>query len=223
MIAAAADVSCGPQLRAVIERASAENPRNRFPTASELAAALLHACPPPSDPDRALAEWLQQCAGDALIVSGMRRGAAPRSDPPPAGRPTPGGSRRLEPQKPLFAAVPPPKRAVLKIAAVVGALLFLVLPLTLILAAPRRTRELLHSAIAHSPAPGHGDLRVTSRPVEAEVYVDGSLRGVTPLIVELPPGPHAVRVGSLRLGRWRAADVAVKPGVEHHLDVNLAE
>ena len=223
VIAAAADVGCGPALRAVIERATAGKPRDRYATASELAAALLHACPPPSDPDRALAEWLRQYAAEALIVCGVRPGAAARSEPPPAGRRTPGGSRRLDPQKPLFAAVPPPKRALLKIAAFAGALLLLVLPLTLMLAAPRRTGELLHSAIVGAPAAGHGDLRVTSRPVEGEVYVDGSLRGVTPLIVELPPGPHALRVGSLRLGRWRAADVTVKAGVEHHLDVNLAE
>ena len=64
---------------------------------------------------------------------------------------------------------------------------------------------------------------MSSTPVEGEVYVDGSLRGVTPLIVELPAGPHAVRVGSIKLGRWRAADVAVKGGGEYRLDVNLAE
>jgi hypothetical protein len=188
-----------------------------------MAAALLHACPPPSDPDRALAEWLQRYAADALISLHCSPGAVPRSEPPPAGRPSPTGSRRLEPQEPLFAAVPPPKRFLLKVSAVVGALLFLVLPLILMLAGPRRTRELLHSAIAEGPGASHGDLRVTSRPVEAEVYVDGSLRGVTPLIVELAAGNHSVRVGSPRLGRWRAAEVNVKDGVEHRLDVNLLE
>lgn len=223
VIAEAADVGCGPALRAVIERATAENPRDRFATASEMAAALLHACPPPSDPDRALAEWLERYAADALASRRSSPGAVPRSEPPPAGRPSGTGSRRLEPQEPLFAAVPPPRRMLLKVSAGVGALLFLVLPLILILAGPRRTRELLHSAIAKGPGASHGDLRVTARPTEAEVYVDGSLRGVTPLIVELPAGKHAVRVGSPALGRWRAAEVNVKDGVEHRLDVNLLE
>jgi serine/threonine protein kinase len=224
VIASAADVGCGPELRAVIERATAEDPRDRFATASELASALLQACPPPSDPDRALSDWLHQHCAEALPGrQGERRSPLARSEPPPAGRPTPGSSRRLLPQKPLFAAVPPPKRRLLKISAVAAAIVFLVLPLTLVLAAPRRARELLHSALARSPAAGHGDLRVTSSPVEAEVYVDGSLRGVTPLIVELPAGTHPVRVGALRLGRWRALDVAVKAGVEYRLDVNLGE
>ena len=72
-------------------------------------------------------------------------------------------------------------------------------------------------------APAHGDLRVTSRPVEAEVYIDGTLRGMTPLMVELPSGKHSVRVGSPRMEHWRAVDVTVKDNVEHRLDVDLSE
>ncbi len=118
--------------------------------------------------------------------------------------------------------MPPPRRKLIKIS-LAAAILFLVLPLTLILAGPRRTRELLHSAIAQVPGPSDGDLQVSSSPVAGEVYVDGSLRGVTPLIVELPSGKHAVRVGSIKLGRWRAAEVTVRGGVEYRLDVNFAE
>jgi len=55
------------------------------------------------------------------------------------------------------------------------------------------------------------------------VYVDGTLRGLTPLIVEVPVGPHEVRVGSVRLARWRAAEVDVKRDVEYRLDVKLTE
>ena len=53
--------------------------------------------------------------------------------------------------------------------------------------------------------------------------MDGTLRGVTPLLIELSAGSHAVRVGSPRLEHWRAADVTVKDGVEHRLDVDLSE
>jgi serine/threonine protein kinase len=222
VIAEAADLSCGPALRGVIDRAIAENPRSRFPTASEMAAALLQACPPPSDPDRALAEWLRLNASDALIPHGRTTPPAARSDPPPAGRASSTGLRRLQPHRPLFAAVPPPKRRRLQAIAGTAALLLVVLPLCLILA-PRRAQRLLHAAIGGVPAPARGDLRVTSRPVEGEVYVDGRLRGITPLLVELPPGKHALRIGSPSLGRWRAAEVEVKGGVQHHLDVNLAE
>jgi eukaryotic-like serine/threonine-protein kinase len=223
VIAAAADVGCGPALRAVIEKATAEHPKHRYATASEMAEALLHACPLPNDPDRALSEWLRQSAAEVFDARSGGKKPVPKSEPPPAGRPTGTDSRRLEQGQPLFAAVPPPRRALLKIGAVAGAIVFLALPLALILAGPQRARELLHSAIAAGPGEAHGELRITSRPAEAEVYVDGRLRGVTPLIVEVPAGTHAVRVGSLQLARWRALDVPVKRGVEVDLHVNLAE
>ena len=221
VVAEAADVSCGRALRAVIARATAESPEDRFATASEMAAAFLRACPPPADPDAALARWLAEVAPEALVARQTSPGVAPRADAPPPGRPAGVESRRIE-EPPLFASVPPPSRLTLKIIAATGALLALVLPLALILGAPRGAR-LITSAIAGTPMPAHGDLRVTSRPVEAEVYVDGSLRGVTPLLIELPAGKHAVRVGAPRLEHWRAAEVNVKDGVEHRLDVDLSE
>jgi hypothetical protein len=68
-----------------------------------------------------------------------------------------------------------------------------------------------------------GELRVFSRPAGAEVYVDGALRGVTPLTLELEPGQHSVRVGSARLGKWRNADVKMFSGSSGQLDFDLAE
>ena len=222
VIAEAADVGCGPALRDVIEQATAEKPRDRFASASEMAAALLHACPPPSDPDRALAEWLERYAREALVQTRGAKSAVSRSDPPPAGKPVDADVRRVEARGPLFAAVPAPRRRAIKIAAIGGALLFLLLPLALMFAAPRRAQRFLQSAISASPATAHGDIRVSAWPGEAEVYVDGEFRGLTPLLLELPSGNHSVRVGSVKLGRWRAIDVAVKDGVEHRLDVDLS-
>lgn len=219
VIAEAADVDCGRALRAVIERATADAPRDRFATASQMAAALLQACPAPSDPDRALAEWLEASAAEALTAWAPSARVA-RSAPPPAGRPAAGDSRRIEPQQ-LFATVPPPRRSVLKSIAISAAILIFALPVALLFAAPRETRRFIESAIVGVPAPAHGDLRVTSRPVEAEVYVDGTLRGTTPIVIELPSGGHSVRVGSPQIERWRAAEVNVKDGVEHRLDVDL--
>ena len=222
VIADAADVGCGPALRVVIEQATADDPRDRFASASEMAAALLHACPPPSDPDRALAEWLHRYARDALVQTRGSKSVVSRSDPPPAGRPSESTPRRVEARGPLFAAVPAPRRRALKIVAAGGALLFLLLPVVLLFAAPRRAHRFLQSAISAGPAAAHGDIRINASPGEAEVYVDGELRGLTPLLVEVPSGNHSVRVGSVKLGRWRAIDVAVKDGVEHRLDVDLS-
>ena len=223
VIAEAADVGCGQALREVIGRATAEHPRDRFTTASEMAAALLHVCPPPSDPDRALSEWLHAHAPDAFVRCGAPAARVSRSAPPPAGRPAQGDARRVDPQQPLFATVPPPPRRLVRTLAVCAAVLIFALPVALLFAAPRKAKRFFESAIVGVPAPAHGDLRVTSHPLEAEVYVDGRLRGVTPLVIELPSGPHAVRVGSPSLEHWRAAEVVVKDGVEHRLDVDLTE
>jgi len=200
VIADAADVSCGPSLRAVIEKATAHDPRARYASASELAAALVQACPPPPDPDGALARWLREAAPDAFVF----RQTSPGSSPAP-----------------LFAAVPPPSRWKLKAVAAGAIVVFVVLPVALIHSAMRGS-ELVSTAVAGIRAP-QGTLRVTSRPEAAEVYVDGRLRGNTPLLLELPPGRHAVRVGSPRLEHWRAAEVNVKDNVEHRLEVDLSE
>ncbi|HET7787819.1 MAG TPA: serine/threonine-protein kinase [Myxococcales bacterium] len=221
VIAEAADVNCGRALRAVIARATAEKPEKRYGSASEMASALLRACPPPSDPDRALSEWLQENAADALVSRRTRAEGVSRAEPPPAGRPPAKGGRPLGPPPELFPSVPKPRGRFLKWAAVSAAVVFVLLPLTLLVAAPKRAQWLLNSAIGAPHLP-HGDLRVTSQPGAAEVYVDGALRGMTPLTMELPAGPHAVRVGSAQLQHWRAVDVDVHEGVEHRLDVDLS-
>jgi serine/threonine protein kinase len=222
VIAETADLNCGRALRTVIARATAEKPEARFATASEMATALLRACPPPTDPDRALAEWLHAHAADALVQRRTSPAGVPRCEPPPAGRPPAKHGRRLGPQQELFPSVPRPRRRFLRLAAASGALVFVVLPLTLLVAAPKRAQWLLNSAIG-APHRPHGDLRVTAQPGDAEVYVDGTLRGKTPLTLELSAGPHAVRVGSPRLQHWRALDVDVHDGVEHRLDVDLSQ
>ena len=222
LVAEAADAGAGPELRAVLEKATAEKPRDRYATASQLAAALSSAVPPPADPEGALAQWLQDHAAEALVVQKTSPGLAARLDPVPAGKPAAADQHRVESEPRLFASVPPPSRKMFKLVAAGGALVFIALPLALIHSAARGER-LLEEAIIGTPAPAHGDLRVTSRPVEAEVYVDGRLRGMTPLLIQLSVGKHAVRVGSPRMEHWRAADVNVRDNTEHRLDVDLAE
>jgi hypothetical protein len=220
LVAEAADVSCGPALRAVIEKATAEKPGDRYATASEMAAALLRACPPPPDPDRELSQWLHDFAPEALVAQQTSPGAAKRAEPVPAGKRVAVAGGRIDHQQRLFASVPPPTRKVVKVIAALGALLFIALPLALMHRAAG-AQGILQTAIVGTHA--HGDLRVSSRPVEAEVYVDGSLRGTTPLLLELLTGRHAIRVGSPKMEHWRAAEVNVKENTEHRLDVDLSE
>ena len=66
------------------------------------------------------------------------------------------------------------------------------------------TREVLAYPL-QSPATGLLQIRATvtedgeTRPLEgARVWVDGAPRGVTPLTLELPRGPHSVRVANVR-------------------------
>jgi hypothetical protein len=198
----------GPRLAKVLERATALKPEDRQQSAAELAAELLVACPPPMEPEVILAHWLSQNAGDVLLARSTSRGAL-RFSAPPAGH---------APRAPeLFQSVPKPSRTWLKVAAVVAPLLFLGLYVT-----ARGGRRFVTAAFAGVPAQ-HGELRITSRPMEAEVYVDGLLRGNTPLAVDLSTGKHSIRLGSTRMERFRAAEVFIKEGVEHHLDVDLSE
>ena len=217
LVAEAADVNCGEALRRVLDQATAPDPRGRFQTAAELAAALIGACPPPADSDGALSAWLLRAAGDALAVRTTSHGepGAGKSPPPPP-------PRRLDSPPPLFAAVPPPRSRWLRAAAWIGVALALLLPVALLIAEADH-RGLLHlrrPAGLHAPA---GELRVRSQPAGAEVYVDGVLRGQTPFLIALPVGRHAVRVGSPRLERWRAADLDVRDNVLHSLEVDLTQ
>ena len=82
-------------------------------------------------------------------------------------------------------------------------------------AAARRSKR---AAGMQAPA---GELRVTSVPEGADVYVDGALRGTTPVLLELAPGHHSVRVGVPRLDKWRTADVQMSAGSSGRLDIDL--
>jgi serine/threonine protein kinase len=196
----------GPRLAKVLERACAEEPSDRQTTGAQLAAELLTACPPPVLPQVALARWLEENAPEVMVSRAGRQGVARRSAPPPAGKPLP-------PEQ-LFKSVPPPTRLWLKVAVAA-----LVIALVAAVGIERHKLRFVTAAFAASP---HGELRVTSRQ-EAEVYVDGELRGMTPLTLDLPTGNHAVRLGSARMGKFRAAEVSIDEGVQSRLDVDLNE
>ncbi len=72
---------------------------------------------------------------------------------------------------------------------------------------------------APTAAVADGTLRVTSSP-PADVWIDGNSAGVSPIEIDLPPGPHAVRI---RLGGFEVHESTahVSSGKPTKLDVKL--
>ena len=79
--------------------------------------------------------------------------------------------------------------------------------------APEKPRPTLTPAVEATPRPptGPGSLQVMSRPAGAEVIIDGTSVGRTPLSVETSPGTHEVRLSLPGFKGW-ATTVDVKAG-----------
>jgi hypothetical protein len=75
---------------------------------------------------------------------------------------------------------------------------------------------------APGPAAGEGELVVTSRPDAAQVIVDGSTRGVTPLTVTLSAGAHVVEVRA-GTGEPRVIPLMIRANVQTAQYVELQE
>ncbi len=60
-----------------------------------------------------------------------------------------------------------------------------------------------------------GSLKLESKPVGAEVRIDGEYRGLTPLEVSLPPGTHEVRLTLPDHGDWEAQVKVAQNRVTH--------
>jgi hypothetical protein len=75
---------------------------------------------------------------------------------------------------------------------------------------------------APGPAAGEGELVVTSRPDAAQVIVDGSARGVTPLTVTLSAGAHVVEVRA-GTGEPRVIPLMIRANVQTAQYVELQE
>jgi hypothetical protein len=233
VVAEAADVTCGPRLRAVLDVATATSPDDRFQSAEAFAQALFRVCPSPADAVGALALWLAKAAPEAV---GSARPAAPGEPLPPRkpfvlvevpdlsdGEGLP--PTFLHPSRPPEPFARPASRRgrslALRAAGAVAAALALALPVAWLVAdAKGRTN------IGPIQLPGlqarRGELRVRSMPPGAEVYVDGTLRGAAPLSLRLAEGRHAVRIGNPRLQRWRAAELTLRASAVQVLDVDLA-
>jgi hypothetical protein len=75
---------------------------------------------------------------------------------------------------------------------------------------------------AAGPSAGEGELVVTSRPEAAQVIVDGSARGVTPLTVTLSAGAHVVEVRAGK-GEPRVIPLMIRANVQTAQYVELQE
>jgi hypothetical protein len=72
------------------------------------------------------------------------------------------------------------------------------------------------------PVAGEGELVVTSRPTGARVTIDGTERGVTPLTLALPAGPHVVEVRAAG-GEPRVIPLVIRANVQTAQYVELQE
>lgn len=219
VVAETADAGCSSLLRALLDKAVAADPRDRFQSCAALAEELTLVVPPPRDPNGLLAEWV------GALVPGGRASQPPGSDGPLSPRPSypdlravtnPGAGQ-------LFASFGRGRPGwVRKVAAAgVGVVLAaILLPLAWLAAGDEGfERAAKQMSGIYSPT---GTLKVRSYPEGAEVYVDGSLRGVTPLVLQVAEGKHALRVGSPKMERWHAAEVRVQVDRTTSVEVELA-
>ncbi|MBS2021408.1 MAG: serine/threonine protein kinase [Deltaproteobacteria bacterium] len=222
VVAECADVLCSDGLRAVLDKAVAEKPADRFQTCAEFGDALLTAVPPPLDARAALAEWIATTAPPEGQTLGANASEPPAPRTP--NRPSQPAIRPVGPEPVLFASVGKRRRSrTVRTIAGVGvalAVLWVVLPVAWVA---------LHQ---HGLEPGEsvrpglhgpeGSMHIRTRPDGAEIYVDGQLRGVSPLVVALPEGKHQVRVGSVRLEKWRAVEVPIRAREISDVEVDLS-
>jgi hypothetical protein len=74
---------------------------------------------------------------------------------------------------------------------------------------------------AKEPRPGN--LTINTRPIDAEVLIDGTRRGTTPLTLSLTPGTHTITVRSAGDERIVPLTIASGAEVSHYFDMKPAE
>ena len=169
VIAEAADVGCGPALRAgdrARDRGRSRRPfRHRFRDGRSAARGL-------SAAERSRPRAGGVAAGEPReAMVGCKRAARAhraRSAPPPAGRPAPGDARRLERGTAALRRRAAAAAQAAEVDRDLAAALILVLPVALLFAAPRRTRRFIESrdraAAARPPTAICGSPRARSTP-----------------------------------------------------------
>jgi len=72
-------------------------------------------------------------------------------------------------------------------------------------------------------APRPGNLTINTRPIDAEVLIDGARRGTTPLTLSLTPGTHTITVRSAGDERIVPLTIASGAEVSHYFEMKPAE
>ena len=71
--------------------------------------------------------------------------------------------------------------------------------------------------------PRPGNLTINTRPIDAEVLIDGTRRGTTPLTLSLTPGTHTITVRSAGDERIVPLTIASGAEVSHYFEMKPAE
>ena len=77
--------------------------------------------------------------------------------------------------------------------------------------------------VLNADAPRTGNLTVETRPIGAEVTIDGVRRGSTPLTVTLTPGPHAVALRSDDDQRVIPVTIAAGAAMTQHIEMKTRD
>lgn len=70
-------------------------------------------------------------------------------------------------------------------------------------------------SITEPPASKLGALKIDTTPVGAQVLIDGEHKGTTPLSIQIPAGPHEIRLVLANYGDWEAQVKVMEDKVTH--------
>ncbi len=154
----------------------------------------------------ALPAFAQAAADEVEVTGASEVGGTAGTATPPADATDAGGIAPTSPQRARVLGLRPRWAAV-----VLGVLLF-----------QAGVIGWYWSRPAPGPSAGEGELVVTSRPDAAQVIVDGSARGVTPLTVTLSAGAHVVEVRAAT-GEPRVIPLMIRANVQTAQYVELQE
>ena len=195
-----------------VHKALEKEPRHRFASAAEMAAAL------PSDAAVANLDRVATLTGPTMPDAGGTAAESPRGKKAKAAI-TPGGAAMpTTSRRPAPSSVTTPRRRWPWMAAIVALAATLGAGIVVVALRPSGKRP---AATAAPPPPAPvvtGSLEVVSDPAGAAVEIDGSPRGTTPVVVAgLPAGVHEVR-----LTRDGYAPVVLRKAVREGRDETLS-
>lgn len=228
-----------PALEAIVMRALAKDPDERFATGAELRRALLEVARDLPSPVEALAEKMQALFADRIAIKNemlrhVDAGEAIEHVPPgdtDEGVDVPiapetvieGVAPKLQPSR-ASAATPLAVLLAVAVLAIAAAAVVVAVraPARAVAAAPSTVALAASSDPSSAPAPATVTLRVETKPAGAQVLVAGVDRGVTPAELRLPRDAVAIEVEVRRAG-YATVVQRVQPDSDQKLVVALTQ